>query len=73
MIDTIEGTNTKSDLPVGNTRAPFGTDPIMVDQINQWWFWDETYMHYGPFESEAEARVELELYCFFCLEGRKLG
>ena len=55
------------DTPIEPVRVPYDGDCVMLDANNQWWFWDETYAPYGPYESEHEARVELALYCHFCL------
>lgn len=38
-------------------------DPVHEDSMGQWWFWDETWAwRLGPYESEKQAREELERY-----------
>lgn len=43
----------------------FSRDPVFAGG-EFWYFWDETWStNYGPYDSEAQARSELRLYCHY--------
>ena len=37
---------------------------------DKWCYDDESYSLNGPFDSEHEARLDLVLYCHYCLDGQ---
>lgn len=39
----------------------------------KWYYWDEAYLENGPFDTEHEARIDLVMYCWHCLENRQWG
>ena len=36
----------------------------------QWYWWDETSQDHGPFETEAEAKKNLDDYCYWLETGK---
>lgn len=34
-----------------------------ADGVRQWFFYDESYLEYGPYETQAQAESELNRYC----------
>jgi hypothetical protein len=50
-------------------KSPVGHDPVQLYN-GQWHFWDETWScAYGPFDSEAQARFNLDWYCLWLDTG----
>lgn len=46
-------------------------NPLHVHKDGSWWYWDETWAYEnGPFETEGEAQISLELYCDTVLAER---
>jgi len=49
-------------------------DPIFFDLRSRRWYWyDESYLPEGPYDSEHDARIDCMLYCWCCLENRTFG
>jgi len=37
---------------------------IIFEEGGKWWFWDEVWCNaLGPFDTEAQAKIGLEIYC----------
>ena len=42
----------------------------LINQDNKWYFWDEVWADtYGPYNTEKEARSDLDWYVDFLLNG----
>jgi hypothetical protein len=66
VIDIIE--------PIDITIKWYPQDCVGQDEdTKKWYYYDETESLNGPFDTEHDARIDLELYVFFCLDGYKLG
>ena len=63
------------DCECEDMRRRMEKDPVHFDAKERlWYFWDETWAdRCGPFESEAEARRELEIYCEALDRAREEG
>lgn len=44
------------------TQSAAPSELVYYDE-NGWWWYDETYLAAGPFDTQAEAYAQLNAYC----------
>ncbi len=51
-------------------KFPAGRDPVFQGEFGGWWYYDCTWTKKnGPFDTENDARFDLELYCAHLNKG----
>jgi hypothetical protein len=55
-------------MPVDLKKEGYAYNPIFQGENGLWFFWDETWANnYGPYNTEEEAKQELDKYCKYIL------
>lgn len=54
----------KSKDPRQTSGVPHHNDPVFQADDGKWWYWIENWADKnGPFDTESEARTDLQKYC----------